>query len=68
MIVMAERAGEKRHLSVRLDRLLLAKLQVHADSQDRSLAYMIERAVAEFLDRHEGEADAARGPAKRPHR
>ena len=39
--------------SVRLDEPTRARLQAIADRDDRSLAYVIKKAIAEYLDREE---------------
>jgi predicted transcriptional regulator len=39
--------------SIRLDAQTRARLQVIATRDDRSLAYVIKKAIAEYLDRQE---------------
>lgn len=39
--------------SIRLDADTRARLQAIAKRDDRSLAYVIKKAIAEYLDRHE---------------
>jgi predicted transcriptional regulator len=44
--------------SVRLDAQTRARLQRIANQDDRSLAYVIKKAIAEYLDRHEPKEQA----------
>ena len=39
--------------SIRLDEQTRARLQAIASRDERSLAYVIKKAIAEYLDRHE---------------
>jgi predicted transcriptional regulator len=43
--------ADKRHTAVRLDADDLAKLEVIATEQDRSVSWLIRKAVSEFLER-----------------
>jgi predicted transcriptional regulator len=45
--------------SIRLDPDTRARLAAVAEREDRSLAYVIKRAIAEYLDRQEREEGSA---------
>ena len=44
----------KQTTSIRLDPQTRARLQAVAKRDDRSLAYVIKKAIAEYLEREEG--------------
>jgi predicted transcriptional regulator len=49
---MAEESAQKAHLTVRVSADALAKLQQMAKEQDRSVSYLVDKAVVEFVERH----------------
>lgn len=59
---MPKRQTKTEQTSVRFNPLLLMRLDVHADTVQRTRTYLIERAVEEYLDRHDKPAKPA--PAK----
>lgn len=46
---------EKKVRSFRIDETLLKRLEAYAQQEDRTLSYVIEKAVKEYLDAHEHE-------------
>jgi len=55
----------KEQTSARLDKGLKDRLQSVANKLDRSFAYMLERAMEEYLEAHEGEAAEEPRPRRR---
>jgi hypothetical protein len=49
--VLMVKDADKRHTAIRLDADDLAKLEVIAKEQDRSVSWLIRKAVSEFLER-----------------
>jgi predicted transcriptional regulator len=43
---------KKVHVGARVSPDILAAMQVMADADDRTLSYMVEKAIREFVDRH----------------
>lgn len=51
---------KKAALGARVDPALLAALQAMADEDDRTVSYMVEKAVREFIERHTAKPPADR--------
>lgn len=50
---------KKVGLAARVDPALLAGIQALAEADDRTLSYMVEKAIREFVEKHRGKVGHA---------